>query len=432
MTKSFFSLLISLIFTANALAQWTTIQNGKLWLDTEGRPVQAHAPGFVKMGDVWYMVGEDRSNPWNPDVNLYSSRDLVHWQFEKKIIENGVTTPQLGNTRMIERPKLMYNPQTQKFVVWCHYESKDYSASEAACFECDSVNGSYRFIWGGRPMGIKSRDCNVFQDTDGTAYFISTTVENQHLGLFQLSADYHEAVRHTELFTGQRREAPAIVRVGDTYFMFNSACSGWDPNPCKMSYTTDLTQGWIPLRQVGNSLAYDTQAAAILEIRGTKRTTYLYVGDRWQDPGLPESKTIIFPIEFDGHECRFDYHERFDINFTTGEWRETPTQDIFVDKKKWKKVTNDEYITIDLGRKQTIGGILVTPHFEASARDVVRRYDVSVSQDGQTWESVSHGRWLPYWTEVDFPPVDARWVRLQSRDGKIASVSDIDLVVGKK
>lgn len=308
--------------------QWTEIRNGDVWLDADGNMVQAHAPGFLKQGDTWYMVGEDRGRSWNPDVNLYSSQDLQHWTFVKKIIQNGVTSPDLGRRRMIERAKLLYNEKTGKYVVWCHWESRNYAASEAACFQCDSIDGNYQLVWSGRPMGIKSRDCNVFVDNDGTAYFISTTEENTNLGLFRLSDDYLTPVAHTPLFEGDRREAPAIVRVpaekkgdADLYFMFNSACSGWAPNQCKMSYTRDLTKGWIPLRNIGDSVAYRTQAAAILVIRGTKQTTYLYVGDRWMDPDLPHSKIIIFPITFKGTECEFHYCERFEINYTTGEWR---------------------------------------------------------------------------------------------------------------
>ncbi len=311
----------------NASNDWVTIRNGQLWTDTEGRIVQAHAPGFVQVGRTWYMVGEDRSNAFRPDVNLYSSTDLVHWKFEKKIIQNGVSTPELGRQRMIERAKLMHNPKTGKFVVWCHYESGNYAASEAACFECDSVNGAYQLVWSGRPMGIKSRDCNIFQDNDGTTYFISTTEENQHLGLFRLSDDYHQPVEHTQLFPYQRREAPAIVRVGDTYFMFNSACSGWKPNQCKVSHTTDLRSGWTPLEDIGDATAYRTQVAAILTIRGTRQTSYLYVGDRWMDPTLPESKIIIFPITFEGDKCQFHYTDQFDINFETGQWRITETEE---------------------------------------------------------------------------------------------------------
>ncbi len=253
-------------YVAGRPSEWVTIKNGALWQDSDGNAVQAHGAGFVQVGDTWYMIGEDRSGWWNPDVNLYSSKNLVDWKFERKIIRNGVTHPSLGKDRFIERPKLMYCKKTGKFVVWCHWEQGNYGASEAAVFYCDSVNGDYKYHWSGRPLGIKSRDCNVFVDDDGTAYFISTTNENQDLGLFRLSDDYLEVVSHTPLFQWQRREAPAIVRVEDTYFMLSSACSGWDPNQCKVSYSNSLTSGWSGLSGLGSGIAFDTQAASILTV----------------------------------------------------------------------------------------------------------------------------------------------------------------------
>lgn len=303
-------------------SDWVRVTNGNLWLTTEGDTVQAHAPGFLRLGDTWYMVGEDRGREWRPDVNLYSSKDLQHWHFEKKIIENGVTSPDLGKSRMIERAKLLYNKKTKRFVVWCHWESSNYGASEAACFSSDKIDGTYRLEWSGRPQGIKSRDCNVFVDSDGTAYFISTTVENQHLGLFRLSDDYLSVVEHTRLFAGQRREAPAIVKLGQRYFMFSSACTGWAPNQCKLSWSDNLKEDWSQLENIGDNKAFRTQPAAILEVKGTKDTTYLYVGDRWKDPNLAQSKTIIFPVTFTDTSCDFRYRDSFEINFKTGEWRE--------------------------------------------------------------------------------------------------------------
>lgn len=451
-------------YLQNRPSEWVTIQNGKLWKTTTGATVQAHAPGFVRVGDLWYMVGEDRANSWNPDVNLYSSTDLVTWKFEKKIIQNGVTSPELGSSRMIERAKLMYNEKTAKFVVWCHWEASDYNASEAACFSCDSVNGAYQLEWSGRPLDIKSRDCNIYQDTDGKAYFISTTEENSHLGLFQLSDDYLGVTDHTRLFAWQGREAPAIVRLGQRYFMFSSACSGWDPNQCKLSYSSSLQNGWSDLKDVGNKIAYDTQAAAILEIKGTKQTTYLYVGDRWQDPDLPDTKTIMFPISFNGTSCKFEYHERLDINFVTGEWRETPTDKYFVDKTDWQVIdyssqeTSSEnspaknaidgnvdtkwhtqysgncasaphYITIDMGRDHIIKGFLATPRMDGDTNGLIRKYQFLVSQDGKKWTIASSGDWLPYCTEMLFNKRTCRYVKLICKEGTYASLAELDIVI---
>lgn len=452
-------------YLANRPDGWVTIKNGNAWTATNtGATVHAHGPGFIRVGDIWYMCGEDRaaapSAPWTPDVNLYSSVDLVHWKFEKKIIENGVTTPELGHGRFIERPKLMYNPKTAKYVVWCHYEQGNYGASEAACFECDSVNGAYRRVWSGRPLDTKSRDCNVFQDDDGTAYFISTTDENSNLGLFRLSDDYHKAVEKSVLCPRQGREAPAIVRVDNRYFMFNSACSGWEPNQCKMAYTTNLKTGWTSLANVGNHYAYDTQAAAILTIKGTKQTTYLYVGDRWQDPDLHGTKTIMFPITFNGSSVSLDYRERFDINFVTGEWRETPTENVFADRSRFRiKSKSSEHptypataaidgnpntfwrsnasedgdasaksIAIDMGAQLRIKGVVITPRLDYSA-GLIRKCMIQTSVNGVTWNTVYKTDWLPYWTEVTFGDRKCRYIKITKTDGGAASIAEINVVL---
>ena len=75
-------------FAHHAFAQWTTIVNGSKWIDTDGNPVLANGGNFLRKDGVWYLVGEDRTNTWTPDVNLYSSTDFIHWKFENKIIKN--------------------------------------------------------------------------------------------------------------------------------------------------------------------------------------------------------------------------------------------------------------------------------------------------------------------------------------------------------
>ena len=310
-------IILILLVPHVAVAQkgWSIIRNGQQWYDTQGRPVQAHGGNFLIQDGTVYMVGEDRTHSWHPDVNLYHSRDLQIWEYDGKIIENGVTTPELGTTRMIERPKLLYCPKTGRYVIWCHYEASDYSASEVGVFSSERITGPYRLEWCGRPLGIKSRDCNVFVDDDGTAYFISTIDENQHLGLFRLSDDYIRPLECTVLMRGLKREAPAIVRVDSLYYMLSSACTGWEPNQCMLSTSSSLTHGWSPLVPVGDKIAYDTQASGVLTLKHGHRTRHLYVGDRWKDPDLPQSKIILLPIKMKDGKCDFSYTDTFRLNF---------------------------------------------------------------------------------------------------------------------
>ena len=453
-------------YLAGRPSEWHEIANGSIWKDTEGNIVQAHAPGFIQVNDTWYMIGEDRTNQWNPDVNMYSSKDLVHWKFERKIIENRVTHPQLGVDRMIERPKLMYCEKTGKYVVWCHWEAGNYGASEAAVFVADQVNGEYRYHWSGRPLGVKSRDCNVFVDTDGTAYFISTIEENQHLGLFKLSDDYLSAVEYTELFKWKSREAPVIVKVNGVYHMLSSACSGWDPNQCQLAYSRSLTSGWSDLKNVGNKISYDTQAAAVLTVAGKEGTSYIYVGDRWQDPALAESKTIMFPISFTDTSCKFGYSKNFEVNFALGQVREGGADERVLDKTGWRVVdfsseeTSGEngravnvidgdlstkwhtrysgtraqaphFVTVDMGESHTVAGFLCVPRTDNDVNGLVREYVFQTSEDGENWTTVSSSSWLPYWTEVYFPAVSARYFKLTATKGDYASISEIDILTEK-
>lgn len=445
-------------------SDWSTIRNGALWKDDRGYSVQAHASGFLQVGDTWYMIGEDRkTDTWRPDINMYSSKDLVNWKFERKIIERRITHPDLGGTRMIERAKLMYNRKTGKYVVWCHWESGNYGAQEAAVFYCDSVNGDYKFHWAGRPLGIESRDCNVFVDNDGTAYFISTTRNNNDIGLFRLSDDYLSVEEHTVLFRGQGREAPAVVRVGDTYFMISSACTGWDPNQAKISYSKSLTSGWSSQQNIGGSISYDTQAASILSIQGREGTSYIYVGDRWQDPALAESKTIMFPISFNGNTCTFEYKQQFDLDQATGKWRETDTQNSRIPKANWKilnysseETTKENgaainlidgnyktkwhtkynggnapaphHITVDMGAEYEISGFLAMPRTDNSNSGTIRKYMFYVSQDGEDWKAASGGTWLLYGTEIYFEPVKARYYKMVALEGDFACIAEMEIL----
>jgi hypothetical protein len=443
-----------------------TIRNGALWKDNRGQNVQAHAAGFLQVGDTWYMVGEDRADA---GVNLYSTKDFVAWQFEKKIIPPSAYRHPDGLYRFIERPKLLRCPSTGKFVVWCHYEghtpssSSSYAASEAASFVCDSVNGIYTMVFSGRPLGVKSRDCNVFVDHDGTAYFISTTSENTDLGLFCLSDDYLYPVSHTLLFDDQGREAPAIVRIGDIYFMFSSACTGWDPNQCKLSHSTSLTSGWSPLQNIGNSIAFDTQAASILTFQGREGTSYVYVGDRWQDPGLAESKTIMFPVTFSGESCTYSYRESFDLDIPLGKTYEADNSVRYVPKSGWsvqsyssqetsresspaanaidgstRTMWHTQYsspadsapysISVDMGAECTVSGFLAVPRLDGSTNGLIREFVFRVSADGSGWTNVAGGEWLPYYAEVYFTPTPARYFEIVSLSGSYASIAELEMV----
>lgn len=312
---------ITVFNNVRSKTKWTTIENGKIWLDTKGDTVQAHGAGFLKVGKKWYMAGEDRGG--ESGVNLYSSTNLKDWKFCNKIISRTTNDQLRNNERFIERPKLLYNKKTKQYMVWLHYEGAQYAPAEAAVFKCDKIDGDYEFVKGFRPLGNMSRDCGTFVDDDGTAYFISSANNNQDLMLYRLTDDYLDIAELTaKLFPGKSREAPVIFKRRGTYYLLTSACTGWAPNQGCYATAQNIAGPWSELIPFGDEITYDTQPTFVLSLGKGKRAEYIYVGDRWKDPGLPESKTILFPIEFREDGSLFmENRTTWELNTITNQWR---------------------------------------------------------------------------------------------------------------
>lgn len=63
------------------------------------------------------------------------------------------------------------------------------------------------------------------------------------------------------------------------------------------------------------------------------------------------------------------------------------------------------------------------PRMDNSSNGLVRDYMFLVGTDGEQWEAVSGGTWLPYYAGVYFEPVKARYFRLVALAGQYASIS---------
>ncbi|MGY0064096.1 discoidin domain-containing protein [Streptomyces sp. LZ34] len=141
--------LVGGVSSAAAASGNKVITNGQTFFDTNGDPIDAHGGGFLKRGDTYYWVGEDRSSGgyvFN-GVNLYASKDLKNWTKIKQIL-SAETVDARGDKLLshskVERPKLLYSEKTKKYVLWGHWEmAADYSASEVLVATADKPEGPY-------------------------------------------------------------------------------------------------------------------------------------------------------------------------------------------------------------------------------------------------------------------------------------------------
>ncbi|GAB2716498.1 RICIN domain-containing protein [Streptomyces bullii] len=293
----------ALATAAPASAAPQTVTNGTQFKDTAGNPVHAHGGGVIKVGTYYYWFGEHR----NADntfryVDAYRSTDLKNWEFRNHVLTEA-SDPELA-TANIERPKVMYNASTGKFVMWMHKENgTDYSEARAAVAVSDTVDGNYTWKGSFRPLGQHmSRDITVFTDTDGAGYMVSAARENYDLHIYRLTSDYTGiASLVANPWPGGHREAPALFKRGGVYFMLTSGATGWNPNQQQYATATSLAGPWSAMKNVGDSTAYGSQTAYVLPVQGSSGTAYLYLGDRWGNSfggTVNDSRYVWLPLTF--------------------------------------------------------------------------------------------------------------------------------------
>jgi hypothetical protein len=301
---------------------------GGSWTDIRGNSIQAHGEGMIKVGLVYYWFGEDRSqnNAAFININCYASIDLVHWTFRNHVLTQQASGD-LGPDRVVERPKVIYNALTHMFVLYVHIDSSNYGEAKVGVATSRAVDGIYTYRGSYNPRGNQSRDMTVFQDTDGSAYLIYSTNNNNDLNIDKLSADYLSDSSSVYSFPGVRWEAPGMFKVNGRYYLITSSPTGWAPNPNMYTSATSLTGPWAASTSLAPNSpnTYDSQDAYILPVTGLSGTTYIYMGDRWDSTALGNSRYIWLPLQFSGTSISLSYYDAWTINMITGSWRAVST-----------------------------------------------------------------------------------------------------------
>jgi hypothetical protein len=291
----------TLVVQAAPLAAPVTITNATQFRDTANNVVHAHGGGVIKVGNYYYWFGENRNtNNTFRYVSAYRSTDLKTWEFRANVLTQS-SAAEL-NSANIERPKVIYNASTGKYVMWMHKEgASDYSEARAAVASSSTIDGAYTYHGSFRPLGHMSRDITLFND-NGTAYMISAANENYDLHIYRLTADYlNVSTLVGNFWPGGHREAPAMFKRGSVYFLLTSGATGWNPNQAKYATASNISGPWSGWQNVGDGTTFGSQSTYVLPIQGTSTTSYLYLGDRWAGAWsgpVNDSQYVWLPISF--------------------------------------------------------------------------------------------------------------------------------------
>jgi hypothetical protein len=352
--------------------QNTLIKPGLVWPDTQGRHINAHGGGILYYNDTYYWFGESRlprtdKDKTNYGVSCYSSKDLMNWKNEGlalRVIND--TSSLLVPGCVIERPKVLYNQKTGKFVMWFHHELKGqgYKAALTGVAVSENVTGPYKYLHSLRPDagvwplnfpdeykkpvegesdlkpwsdewkaavkkglfvrrdftgGQMSRDMTLFVDKNGKAYHIHASEENMTLQFSELTDDYlHFTGKYVRVLPGDSNEAPAIFFAKGKYYMFTSGTTGWKPNPARLSVASKLTGEWKtignPCRgsEYENKITFGSHSTFILQVHG-KKNAFIYMGDRWNPGNLAGSRHIWLPIEWENGNPVIKWYPDWDL-----------------------------------------------------------------------------------------------------------------------
>lgn len=74
----------------------------------------------------------------------------------------GGSHPDIDPSMVLERPKVLYNAKTGKFVMWMHIDSADYELARLGVAIGSSPLGPFHYKGSFRPHGQQSRDFTVY------------------------------------------------------------------------------------------------------------------------------------------------------------------------------------------------------------------------------------------------------------------------------
>ena len=275
---------------------YTSIRPGQVWLDTEGKRIQAHGGSIFYENGKYYWYGENKEKTdgkngvWHWGVRMYESRDLYNWKDLGLIIPPEPDKPEspLHPTACMDRPHIIYNAATKKYVCWLKIMEKD-GSQRSTVLTADALTGPYTMVRTGlKPLNMSAGDFDLVVAPDGKAYYYFERVHSETI-CADLTADYTDVTGYYS--THFPRPYPPYVREATAHFLrrgkhylITSGTTGYLPNPSEVA----MGPSWHgPFEVLGDpcpddksQTTYHAQISSVFKVPG-KKDLYIACGDRW-------------------------------------------------------------------------------------------------------------------------------------------------------
>ena len=305
-----------------------SIRPGQVWLDTEGKRIQAHGGSVMYIDGVYYWYGENKEKTigdgkyWHWGVRCYTSTDLYNWEDKGLIIEPDLENEESGlhPQQMMDRPHIIYNKDTKKYVCWLKIMRKNGEQTETV-LTADSILGPYTVVRENlKPLNMSAGDFDLVVAPDGKAYYYFERVHSETI-CADLTPDYTDVTGYysthfPHISPPYVREATAHFYRKGKHYLITSGTSGYLPNPSEVAIA-DTWHG--PYTVLGNPhpqdetyTSYHSQVSSVFKVEG-KKDLYIAVADRW----IPDH------MDWNYEEYAAEFARMFDPD-CTGERRINP------------------------------------------------------------------------------------------------------------
>lgn len=274
--------------------KYSAVYPGRIWLDDEGKPIQAHGASIIRDGDrfIWYGENKEKSLPgsgiWHWGVRAYSSYDLYNWHDEGLILPPEVNDPDspIHPRQYMDRPHIIRCDKTNKYVLWVKVMGTDGKYQKMAVFQSDSLMGGYEFVRFFAPLGMSSGDFDLVKSDEGC--FIVFERVHHDMIVADLTDDCTDvtgkySVHFPHSSPPDVREAPAVFRKAGRWYMFTSGTTSYFPNPSEVAVADDIHGPWTvlgdPHRDEPGQDSYCSQISSVFYLE--ERDMHIALADRW-------------------------------------------------------------------------------------------------------------------------------------------------------
>jgi hypothetical protein len=278
----------------------TSFKPGEVWLDTADKPIQAHGGSIIQVADRYYWYGENKefttgkTDVWTWGVRCYSSTDLYNWEDLGLIIppdtedRNSPLHPAAG----LDRPHILYNSTTKKFVCWIKLIGDGHKQTRAVLL-ADTITGPYQIVrQGSHPLGMNAGDFDlVASPDDGKAYMYFERVHSE-LICADLTDDYTDLTGYYSTHFPRPgppsvREGPAYFRRKNQHYLSTSGTTVYFPNPSEIAVADTFHGPFTVLGDLHPSdrsrTSFNSQISQVFK-HPKKKDLYIALADRWMGP----------------------------------------------------------------------------------------------------------------------------------------------------